>query len=345
MLTYTLKVIQVRRETADTITLCFKQPGLKKIKYLAGQYLTLIFRINGRRYIRPYSFSSAPVVDSLLEITIKRVPNGIVSNHIHDVVKEGDDIEVMPPMGEFIIEDSDELRHICLWGTGSGITPLISIAKSLLYKEDGPRVSLFYGNRNSESTIFLEQIKKMCTVYPERFLARHFHTQLLVNEDLPDIIQGRISMDVAVNLLQSDDRISDSLHYICGAPGFKESVKAALAIAGVEETNVFSEDFELLKDPEAFKDIKTRFVGINFQDKDYNVEVVKGKSILEAALDANIELPYSCQTGSCSTCKGTKLGGDVKMIGLKTERADLNQEEYLLCCTHPVSENVYIKID
>lgn len=345
MLTYTLKVIQIRSETADTITLCFKQPGLKKIKYLAGQYLTLIFRINGRRYIRPYSFSSAPFVDSFLEITIKRVPNGIVSNHIHDVVKEGDSIEVMPPMGEFIIHDSNRSSHICLWGTGSGITPLISIAKSLLYQEDGPQVSLFYGNKSYESTIFLEQIKRMCAAYPQRFVAKHFYTQLLVEENLPDIIQGRISMGVAVSLLQANSWIGDSVHYICGAPGFKESVKAALVTVGVIENKIFSEDFELIKDPEDFKDIKTQIVNINFRNKDHRIEVAKGKSILEAALDADIELPYSCQTGNCSTCKCIRLAGDVKMIGLKTERNDLNPDEYLLCCTHPASENVYINID
>src|SRR3954464_7515541 len=96
---YTLKVIELRTETTDTITVVFKQPGLKKINYVAGQYLTLIFRINGRRYIRPYSFSSAPGVDSTLNVTIKRVPGGIISNHILDKVSVGDLIETIQPMG------------------------------------------------------------------------------------------------------------------------------------------------------------------------------------------------------------------------------------------------------
>ena len=115
---YTLRIAEVKRETEDTVTLCFKQPGLKKIKYIAGQYLTLIFRINGRRYIRPYSFSSCPGVDSYLEVTVKRVQNGLVSNHINDMVNVGDSIEVMPPMGDFIFEANDDLTDTCYKPTG-----------------------------------------------------------------------------------------------------------------------------------------------------------------------------------------------------------------------------------
>src|ERR1700676_3508127 len=103
---YTLRVIDIRRETQDCLTVIFKQPGLKRIKYFAGQYLSLIFRINGRRYIRPYSFSSAPGVEATLNITIKRVPGGIVSNHILDKLKVDDIIEVMEPMGDFILTEN-----------------------------------------------------------------------------------------------------------------------------------------------------------------------------------------------------------------------------------------------
>jgi ring-1,2-phenylacetyl-CoA epoxidase subunit PaaE len=115
---FTLKVVGVRTETADTVTVAFKQPGLKKVKYMAGQYLTLMFRINGRRYIRPYSFSSAPLVDAHLEVTIKRVPGGVVSNHIIDTVKVDDIVEVMEPMGDFMLNEAalTPATHIVLWG-------------------------------------------------------------------------------------------------------------------------------------------------------------------------------------------------------------------------------------
>lgn len=104
---YTLTIQDIRKETKDTITLCFKQPGLRKIKYQAGQYIILMVRINGRKYARPYSFSSAPSVDSFLEVTVKRVCNGIVSNYINDQIKIGDSIEVLEPMGELCFNNLD----------------------------------------------------------------------------------------------------------------------------------------------------------------------------------------------------------------------------------------------
>ena len=105
MKNYTLKVQDIKKETNDTITLCFKQPALKKIKYQAGQYLTLQFRINGRRYIRPYSFSSTPLIDATLNVTIKRVSGGVVSNYINDTIKIGDVIEVQEHLREFVFEE------------------------------------------------------------------------------------------------------------------------------------------------------------------------------------------------------------------------------------------------
>ncbi|WP_316801202.1 ferredoxin--NADP reductase [Pedobacter frigidisoli] len=341
---YTLKVAEVRHETVDTVTLCFKQPGLKKIKYLAGQYLTLIFRINGRRFIRPYSFSSCPGVDSFLEITVKRVENGLISNHINDIVQVGDSIEVMPPMGDFIFEEKYNFTDVYFWGVGSGITPLLSIIKYILAEKNGINVFLNYGNRNHESTIFRDQIDQLKAKYANRFLVRHFHTKLTVEEEKPHLIQGRIDQKKALEILGNHTSQDHVGHYICGPVGLKESVKNAIQSKFGNVENVFSEDFELIKDPKDFENIHTQNVTLNFQGNSHMLEVVKGKSILEAALNADIEIPYSCQTGNCSTCKGALLKGEVKMIGLTKQRDDLSAGEYLLCCTHPLTENVHIEI-
>lgn len=343
MNTYTLKVISIKKETEDTITICFKQPALRKIKYKSGQYLTLIFRINGRRYIRPYSFSSAPLFDSELEITVKRIPNGIVSNHIHDIVQVGDSIEVMSPMGDFVYNSSGTNDLVFLWGAGSGITPLISIAKHILLEFTSAKINLIYGNRSNETTIFGNLIDKLLQDYPERFKVWHFITQLSVNQDLPYIIQGRINK---ANILQimNDVPLSESLHYICGPYGLKESVKESLSLLNVSSTQIFSEDFELLKDPKSYEDIHTRSIKLKFIGQEYELEVIKGKSVLESALDAGIELPYSCQTGNCSTCKATIQSGELKMIGLENLRQDLLFNEYLLCCSHPLTNDVYIEV-
>ena len=342
MTNYTLKVIDIRRETNDTITICFKQPGLKKVKYRAGQYLTLILRINGRRYVRPYSFSSAPGVDELLEITVKRVPGGIVSNHLHDVVRVGDDLPVLPPMGDFVYSH-DGSDHVFLWGAGSGITPLISIAKDILVRNPEVKVSLVYGNRSHDSVIFADLIKKLLASYKGKFQAWNFLTQPTVTEQQPYLIQGRIDTASVLSIMKtvSGER---SVHFICGPPGLKTSVKEALALLSITDRQIFSEDFELVKDPKDFENIRTRTVHLKFESQLHSVEVVKGKSILESALDAGIELPYVCQTGSCDTCMAMLLKGEAQMIGLTKERHDLMPDNYLLCCTYPVSDDVNIEI-
>jgi ring-1,2-phenylacetyl-CoA epoxidase subunit PaaE len=340
---FTLKVIEIKNETSDAITLCFKQPGLKKIKYLSGQYLTLIFRINGRRYIRPYSFSSAPIIDNYLEVTVKRVPNGIVSNHIHDVVKVDDMIEVLSPMGDFIIPENTKYKTIFLWGAGSGITPLMSIAKSSLTFNQKINVNLIYGNRSKESVIFDQSIENLEKEFPNSFQTYHFQTQLKVDESLPNVIQGRIKPEKVIEII-NQKKLKNSIHFICGPAGLKTSVKEVLLNRGVEESHIFSEDFEMVKDPKDFEDIETRTINLLFNGEHSKLEITKGKSILEVALDAGLEIPYSCQTGNCSSCKASLNAGSVRMIGLKETRNDLAVDEFLLCCSHPLNDDVYLEV-
>jgi ring-1,2-phenylacetyl-CoA epoxidase subunit PaaE len=344
MITYTLKIAEIRKETEDTVTLAFKQPGLKKIRYNAGQYLTLIFRINGRRYIRPYSFSSAPGIDSLLEITVKRIPGGIVSNHICDVVREGDMIEVMEPLGDFTANEHllKNRSNIILWGAGSGITPLFSIAKYVLALQATHHVTLVYGNRNTESVIFNNKIRELQDKYKNTFSVWHFHTQLTVQETQPFLVQGRIQPAKVLEVIKAEKELSDAAHFICGPAGLKESVKEALQMYNILQADIYSEDFELVKNEKDFEEVVTQTIRIIKDGTSHAVEVAKGKSILEAGLDALLELPYSCQTGNCSVCRGILLEGKVKQLIKK--HTDLKENEYQLCCTYPLSGDVKVTI-
>jgi ring-1,2-phenylacetyl-CoA epoxidase subunit PaaE len=346
MTTYSLKIADIKRETTDTVTICFKQPALKKVKYRAGQYLTLVFRINGRRYLRPYSFSSAPETDSYIEITVKRILGGLVSNHICDEVKIGDIVEVMPPLGDFIFDESKYTfkPQVVLWGAGSGVTPLFSIAKSALSKANGTHVTLVYGNRNHESVIFSDKLKELQHLHKGNFSVWHFHTQLIIDHNNPTIVQGRINPKKVLSVMQDESDINNTIHYICGPTGLKESVKAALNNLNIPEEHIFSEDFELVKDPKDFEDIVTRTIEIDFNNKTQMVEVAKGKSILEACLDVAIELPYSCQTGSCALCKAALTAGQVKTINTKEKPDELKDDEYLLCCSYPLTENIKLSV-
>ena len=342
MKNYTLNIENIKRETEDTITLCFKQPGLRKIKYQAGQYLTLSFRIEGRKYTRAYSFSSSPSIDSFLEVTIKRVPNGKVSNYIHDFLKVGDIVEVLEPMGDFVFDANSQTKTIYFWGAGSGITPLMAMIKEILFSNQTIQLNLIYGNKTLESVIFLDKIKELESLYPKQFKVFHFLSQQN-NADQENIFQGRINTAFIETLLKDNDS-KDTLHYICGSDGLKKTIKTVLNQIQFPESAIYSEDFELIIDPKEFEGIEDRAVKINFLEKETQIEVLKGKNVLEAALDNNMELPYSCQTGSCSTCKATLLEGKMKMIGLEKPRTDLNQDEFLLCCSYPLTEDIYIKI-
>lgn len=340
---YSLKVYSIRKETSDTVTLCFKQPGLKKIKYEAGQYLTLSARINGRKYSRPYSFSSAPSCDSFLEVTIKRVPGGVFSNYIHDVVQIDDIIEVMEPMGDFVYHQDEKCDTVFFWGTGSGITPLISIMKEILASDSKLKVNLIYGNKNFESTIFSQLIEEMIDKYPDNLQVWYLHSQHREDQNHHLVKSGRINKEFIYELLKNID-LKTAKHYICGPNDLKSTIKVALSVLNCPDDNIFSEDFELVKNPKDFEDIDTHDVNVYFQGLCSIVTVEKGKSVLEAALDLGIELPYSCQTGSCNTCKGKLKAGALRMIGISKERNDLDIDDYLLCCSYPLTDNVSVEI-
>lgn len=342
MKNYTLKVQEVRKVTDDTVTICFKQPGLKKIKYLAGQYLTLQFRINGRRYIRPYSFSSAPIIDSTLDVTIKRVKGGIVSNYINNHVKVDDVIEVQEPLGDFIFEAEESINSVVFWGVGSGITPLFSMIKDLLNVNQTINIYLVYGNKSKTSVIFYDELEKLKSIYPERFKIYYFYSKEEFFDDESHNFKGRINSDFVSDLIKKIQ--VPVMHYLCGPIGLKNTIKESLFNLTGNLDNLFSENFEIVKNPEDFKEIFDQEIVLNFQGNESKIAVGKGNSILEEALESGLELPYSCQTGNCSTCKATLKSGEIKMIGLSKPRMDLKEDEYLLCCSYPMTNNVCLEI-
>jgi ring-1,2-phenylacetyl-CoA epoxidase subunit PaaE len=341
---YTLTIQEIRKETEDAITICFKQPSLRKIKYKAGQYITLILRINGRKYGRPYSFSSAPSVDAALEVTVKRVPDGIVSNYINDKLKIGDVVEVLEPMGDFVYQPSEIKKIFFLWGVGSGITPLFSIIKEVLHNQPDTAIHLIYGNKNQESTIFRDQLVLLKQKYPVFFAVTNFYSQLNKDDQSNASHKGRISSEFVTSLVEQQKSLIESVHYICGPKGLKDTINNSLLELKVPSLSIFIEEFELVIDPKELDDVEDSEVIIGFQGQQSEIFVPKGKSVLDVALDNDIEIPYSCQTGNCSSCKGKLKEGHLKMIGLSKERKDLAQDEFLLCCSYPLTKQISIEV-
>ena len=167
---YNLTIKKVVKETKDAITIHFKMPLFKKVKYQSGQFLTLIMTIDGTSYRRAYSICTAPRLDKTVAITVKRVENGVISNYLNDNAKEGDKMEIMEAMGTFVLkENRSQERNMILIGSGSGITPLMSMIKNVLHNEKNSRVTLIYGNRNESSIIFKAELDKLVSQHQNRF--------------------------------------------------------------------------------------------------------------------------------------------------------------------------------
>jgi ring-1,2-phenylacetyl-CoA epoxidase subunit PaaE len=346
-----LTVKEIIEETHDTKTFTFWHPVHQSVSYKAGQFLTLIPVINGQKVRRSYSMSSSPNKDASIAVTVKRVPNGLVSNYLCDSVKVGDAIEVMEPMGHFVAEPNPmKERTIVLFGGGSGVTPLMSILKSVLPVEQGSKVYLVYGSRDEENIIFKKQLAELELKYEGRFKVLHVLTK-------PSYTwtgyKTRINQASAVIFLKQDFAIdiAKAEYYLCGPEGMMEQVENALKMFNVPKDNIHKEHFGSAGTHEVLHEddddsIKDQTVTIQYEGNDYQVLVKAHETILEAALREDIDLPYSCQAGMCTACLGKCVSGKVHMDeedGLTDK--ELQQGYILTCVAHPKTAGVVIEID
>ena len=213
-----------------------------------------------------------------------------------------------------------------------------------MHKHPDTSVHLIYGNKSIESTIFEKQLNLLTNDNPAVFSMTNFYSQEDIFEESDAIKKGRINSDFVTHLLLQYNNLNKSSHYICGPITFKNMIVEVLTELGCASNAINTEDFELVKDPKDFENIQNRKVTIELNGQRANIKVKKGNSILDEALDAGIEIPYSCQTGNCDTCMGYLESGKVKMIGLTNQRNDLNDKEFLLCCSYPLTDDVHIKI-
>ena len=344
MKTFSLTIVERRNETLDSCTLCFKQPGLQKIKYKAGQYITLIFRIKGRKYARAYSLSSTPSLNQYLEITVKRVINGVVSNYICDELKVGDIIEVSEPMGSFVSENANSFSSVYLWGVGSGITPLFSIINDLLNKGEADLIHLIYGNKNIDSTIFYHHLDSLVNAYSPRFKMTCFFSHGGIDIEDEFNYLGRINPNFINSLFSKEESIKNCVHFICGPKPVKNDISNVLEKLNFPKSSIFIEEFGKVIDSKEFEFIQNSKVKIKFRGEEFDIFVPIGRSILDVALDHNIDIPYACQTGDCSTCMAIIKDGQSKMLGLTKQRDDLLDNELLLCCSYPLSDRLVLEI-
>jgi ring-1,2-phenylacetyl-CoA epoxidase subunit PaaE len=348
--TYFLQVKEVVNETEDCVTIYFWHPLSEQIKYKAGQFITVIVPVEGKKVRRSYSMSTSPHTDTSIGITVKRVLGGLVSNYLNDRVKVGDFLEVVEPLGNFYVEpDAGNARHLVLFAAGSGITPMMSIMKSILKMEPESRVTLIYGNRMEGSIIFKDKIEELERTYRDRLKVHHIisrPSEYWVGQ------VGRISQGISIRFMKdSYTDFSKDNFYLCGPEGMMEDVIKGLNIYNVAKSQIHRENFHAPMLDEIYVEetdssLKAQLVKVIYDGDAYEFEVKPHQSILEAALDSDIDLPYSCQAGMCTACMGKCVAGKVKMDeeeGLTDK--EIQQGYILTCVSHPLTPGVVVEMD
>ncbi|ADQ17622.1 oxidoreductase FAD/NAD(P)-binding domain protein [Leadbetterella byssophila DSM 17132] len=344
MNSYFLQVQKIVQETEDTVSIHFWHPISGQISYEAGQFLTvLIPGPDGKKVRRSYSFSSSPVTDSGLAITVKRVPGGLVSNYLVDHVKAGDFLEVLPPMGRFTYTETE--GNLVFIGAGSGITPLMSLIKTLL-RTTNKKILLIYGNRNEHSIIFKEQLRELESTYRGRFTVVYILSR---PGDYWVGHKGRIHEANVIWFMKDHgvDFKNDSF-YMCGPEKMMDDLQKVYTLFEIPEDRIHYERFNAptIEEDEILPEQTAQTVTVKYDGETHVFEVAPHQTILEAALELDIDLPYSCQAGMCTACLGKCLEGQVKMDeddGLTDKEKD---EGYVLTCvSRPQGPGVVIEID
>jgi ring-1,2-phenylacetyl-CoA epoxidase subunit PaaE len=348
---YDLKVKEIIKETKDAISIAFEQPSSGKINYKSGQFLTLIVPVQGKEVRRAYSLCSSPFVDENLVVSVKRVDNGLMSNWLPDNLKAGDTVKVMEPMGQFTTEyDKNNKRHLILFAGGSGITPMLSIIKSILTQEPESILSLIYCNRNVDSIIFKDELTRLETKHEGRLHLIHVLDEAPMNWQG---YSGLLNHDMLVKLFERIPNwgIEKTTYLMCGPEGMMKNVESLLSSHQIPKENIYKESFvqgtikEKKEETAPSSENVAREVTIRYDGNEFKVMVEPNRTILETALDQGIDLPYSCQSGLCTACRGKALSGKVKL----DEEEGLSQSEknegYVLTCVgHPLTDDVVIEI-
>lgn len=349
------RVEKVVKETPNTISIYFANEGENaSATYKPGQYLTLRVEIDGKKHNRAYSLCTSPIVDSHKAVTVKRLEGGLVSNWLNDHITKDSQIEILPPMGNFVANvEANQSKHYVLIGAGSGITPLMSILKTVLAEDPSSKITLLYGNRNEESIIFKKELDELCKSHPNSLKTIH---SLSRPSGAWDGLCGRLQHESILNILMEELPKQDlpSEFYICGPSEMMAEAAQALRIMHIPEDRIFQEHFSapIVLDGEEPKpttivssgDVSEVKVIIDGETK--IITVTPDISILEAALDNDMDPPYACMIGSCCTCKAKLVSGKVEMDDREGLTDDEINEGFILTCqSHPITPGVVVDYD
>jgi ring-1,2-phenylacetyl-CoA epoxidase subunit PaaE len=351
-----LKIRSVRPDTDEAVIVSFDVPEdlRSAFRFTQGQHLTLRNTVGGSDERRSYSIC-AGVDDGELRVGIRKVPGGRFSTWIHESLKPGDTIQVMAPEGRFFVPlDPEAERHYLGIAGGSGITPILSIMKTVLAAEPKSSFTLIYGNRKLRSTMFLEELEDLKNRYLSRLTLHLVFSQ--ESTDLP-LYSGRIGRDKIGEFLGAlVDPAGIDHAFVCGPHGVNDEAEAALLGAGVAPERIHIERFGI---PDAEGDARRALHEVQEGDAaDAQVTIIRDGvskvidfhahqgNILDAAAAAGLEVPFSCKSGVCCTCRAKLLEGEVRMArNFALEKHEVAAGFVLTCQSHPLTERVVLSFD
>jgi len=330
---HALEVVDVVDETADTRSFVLDIPPAlgKTFAYAAGQFCTFRATIGGESVARCYSMSSSPDTGDRYTVTVKRVPEGRMSNWMNDALAPGDTIEVMPPAGLFVLRETGV--PIVAFAGGSGITPVISIIKTALAATTRP-ISLVYANRTTDAVIFAAELERLRSRSGGR-LTVHHHL---------DSEGGFLDAAQCAALVGHH---ADADFYLCGPGPYMDTVEAGLSMRSVARDRLFIERFVVPADAPPGEEVSaTESLVIRLDRRKHAVRYQAGDTVLEAARRAGLSPPFSCEAGSCATCMAHLDAGSVKMrVNNALSPAEVDAGWVLTCQAIPMSSEVVVNYD
>lgn len=353
-----LTVCDVQRPTADSVAVSFAIPAelAQDFAFTPGQHLTLRATIDGHDVRRSYSICisrAESIRRGVVRVGSAKVDGGLMSTWLNEQVQPGDTVQVMTPLGSFTTPASDLThRHHVALAAGSGITPVLSILSTLLQDDPGASASLVYGNRRTDSVMFLEELADLKNAYPDRFQLFH-----VLSREPQDVqwLNGRIDADKLRTLLASVLPVETvDEWYLCGPFQMVESARNVLADNGVGEDHVHHEIFHVDDGgtPPSRVEVDTSapaeaVVTVNLDGRTTRVEMPsKAETILDATLRSRPDAPFSCTGGVCGTCRARVVSGEVTMDrNYALEPDEVAAGIVLACQSHPVTDEVELDYD
>ncbi len=342
-----MRVVAVVTETPTAISLTLARQDGADIDFLPGMFFTLVLRIDGQEYRRAYSISSAASERRSATITIKRVADGVVSNHLAENIAVGARLDVLGPTGNFTVKpEPGACRELLLVGGGSGITPLMAILRSVLATESGSRITLFYGNRQLDEVIFAASLNALEKQYGERL--RVWHVLELPPADWSGD-SGRLDAERFSRLLTcayGEHLPADLTVWQCGPAPMMEGVRAQWLARGLPEPCLHQENFTPgLRPPAAGARLPQPITIIDHNGGRWQGQIAGDQSLLDAGLDLGAPMSFSCTLGGCGRCRVRVLAGDIDMPEPNGLLPEERAQGYALACIASACSPLTIAIE